>query len=597
MTSITEEKLESEAAPRPSDARPKPGRQVGLLSLSVFAITVGVLTGFGAAALRSLMAFFHNLFFLGKVSFYYDANVFDPLNPWGALIILAPVIGGLGVVFLVKNFAPEAKGHGVPEVMDAVYYRQGKVRPIVVVVKSLASALSIGSGASVGREGPIIQIGSGIGSSIGQLLGLSPWQTITLVAAGAGAGIAATFNTPLGAVMFAIELILPEVSPRTFLPVVLATGAATSVGWLFFGVSPAFLVPLSGVIETGLPLSVTFLPLYVVLGGLCGVASMLFIRAVDWMEDIFPRLHPNAYVQNIIGMFLLGVMLYAFYVFTGHYHVDGVGYATIQGIFTGEVSGIGILLLLFLAKTLATSMSLGAGASGGIFSPSLYLGATLGGAFGSVLSLIWPGLGINPVEFAVIGMAGVVGGGTGAAMTAILMIFEMTQDYHAIVPTIITVACAIALRRVLMEENIYTIKLARRGHHIPKSRHSHVFFIRHAREYQAPILGTLPLHEFEKGENPYADQTQGYVLVTEGDNVVGLMPLGEDRPRDGSMVRDYCVVRGDDFLRDVIRQMMTRNRRFALVAKDDTSMPTVESITGVTTRERLGNVFLEQWNT
>ncbi len=146
-----------------------------------------------------------------------------------------PVIGGVGVTFLVTNFAPEAKGHGVPEVMDAIYYKGGVIRPVVAVVKSLASAIAIGSGAAVGREGPIIQIGSALGSTLGQIVRMPAGQRITLVAAGAGAGIAATFNTPIGGVMFAIELMMPEVSVDTFLPVALATGAATFIGRLFFG--------------------------------------------------------------------------------------------------------------------------------------------------------------------------------------------------------------------------------------------------------------------------------------------------------------------------------------------------------------------------
>ena len=151
-----------------------------------------------------------------------------------------PVIGGIFVTFLITNFAPEARGHGVPEVMDAIYYKEGIIRPIVALIKSLASALAIGTGAAVGREGPIIQIGASLGSTLGQMIRMAPWQRITLVAAGAGAGIAATFNTPIGGVMFAIELMMPELSARTFLPVALATGAATFIGRIFLGLQPAF---------------------------------------------------------------------------------------------------------------------------------------------------------------------------------------------------------------------------------------------------------------------------------------------------------------------------------------------------------------------
>src|SRR6202034_58420 len=189
--------------------------------------------------------------------------------PWGAFVILVPILGAVAVTFLVSNFAPEARGHGVPEVMDAIYYKGGVIRPVVALVKSLASAIAIGSGAAVGREGPIIQIGSALGSTLGQIVAMPTGQRITLVAAGAGAGIAATFNTPIGGVMFAIELMLPEVSVDTFLPVAVATGAATFIGRWFFGDQPAFQVPTI-VAMTSHAGTVALLLLYTILGGLIG---------------------------------------------------------------------------------------------------------------------------------------------------------------------------------------------------------------------------------------------------------------------------------------------------------------------------------------
>ncbi len=188
-----------------------------LLPFSFFflSVLIGIVAGLGAVAFRGLIAFFHNLLFLGQISFIYDAKAHTPLSPWGPFVILVPVLGAVGVSFLVQNFAPEAKGHGVPEVMDAIYYNRGLIRPVVAVIKSLASALSIGSGGSVGREGPIIQIGSSFGSTVGQVLRMPVWQRITLIAAGTGGGIAATFNTPIGGMLFAIEITLHEISVRT----------------------------------------------------------------------------------------------------------------------------------------------------------------------------------------------------------------------------------------------------------------------------------------------------------------------------------------------------------------------------------------------
>ena len=173
-------------------------RRIGLVYLSLLALIVGVVTGFGAVAFRDLIGLIHNVLFLGKWAFRYDANLFTPASPWGPFVILVPVLGGVAVTFLVNTFAPEARGHGVPEVMDAIYYGGGVIRPVVAVVKSLASAIAIGSGAAVGREGPIIQIGSALGSTLGQVVRMSQGERIIL-AAGAGSGIAATFNTPSAA--------------------------------------------------------------------------------------------------------------------------------------------------------------------------------------------------------------------------------------------------------------------------------------------------------------------------------------------------------------------------------------------------------------
>jgi CIC family chloride channel protein len=313
----------------------------------------------------------------------------------GAWVILVPAVGGIGVTFIIANFAPEAKGHGVPEVMDAIYYNGGRIRPIVAVAKSLASALAIGSGAAVGREGPIIQIGSALGSTLGQLIRMPAGQRITLVAAGAGAGIAATFNTPIGGVMFAIELMLPEVSVNTFMPVAAATGTATFIGRLVFGPQPAFSVPAIDALPLSHPvLALATLVLYVLLGALCGVAAALFIRTRHFAEDLFERI-PGRYTRHVIGMVLVGGLIYALHQSFDHYFVEGVGYSTIQSILNGWGAAAWLLGLLFVAKLFATTTSLGAGSSGGIFSPSLFMGSTLGAAFATVATLLLPGLGID----------------------------------------------------------------------------------------------------------------------------------------------------------------------------------------------------------
>jgi chloride channel protein, CIC family len=552
--------------------------RLGLLRLSLLAIVVGVVTGFGAVLFRALIGLIHNIAFLGSFSVPYDASSFTPVGPWGPFIILVPVIGGLIVTFLITNFAPEARGHGVPEVMDAIYYKEGLIRPVVALIKSLASACSIGTGAAVGREGPIIQIGAALGSTLGQIVRMAPWQRITLVAAGAGAGIAATFNTPIGGVMFAIELMMPELSARTFLPVALATGTATFVGRIFFGIYPAFVIP-KALLASQAPASLPALLLYALLGALVGLAGAAFIRALSFSETVFERI-ANPYLRNTIGMLMIGILIYVLLRMAGHYYVEGVGYSTIQAILSGSLALPGLLFILFIAKIAATSVSLGAGASGGIFSPSLFMGATLGGAFGVLVNMFAPVEGLGVTTCAIIGMAAMVGGGTGAAMTAVTMIFEMTRDYDLVMPSIIAVALAIGVRRLLAAENIDTVKLVGRGHFVPKALHANMFLVRRAREVMQTDVTLLPA---EADFDAFLRQHSGgagfkHVVVTRGNHIAGVVRVniglrrGVEQAYSGVRLadvaqRNFTVAREADIMFDVVQRMARHNASMAVVVK------------------------------
>lgn len=442
--------------------------RLGGTRMLLLAIIAGIVSGIGAVLFRGLIALLHNLFLLGQFSLAYDTNVHTPASPWGPAVMLVPIIGAVLVAYLVSNFAPEARGHGVPEVIDAVHYGRGIIRPIVAVIKSLASAISIGTGGSVGREGPIIQIGASFGSTLAQKLGLTTWERMALIACGSGGGIAATFDTPVGGILFAVELMMHEVSARTLVPVTLATIVATYIGRLVFGVHPAFDIPAIQDVHTvidGLPA----LLLFAGLGIVAGLMSTLFIRTVYWCEDIFEkRVNGSYYRQHLLGMALVGALLYTLMATLGHYYVEGVGYATIDEVLRGWAP-VGVLLLLCAAKLLATGLTLGSGASGGIFSPALFMGATLGAAYAAVADRIAPGVGVSTATFALAGMAGLVGGSTGAALAAIVMVFEMTLDYSAIIPMTLTVAISYEVRRLLCRESIYSFKLVRRGHRVPEA--------------------------------------------------------------------------------------------------------------------------------
>jgi CIC family chloride channel protein len=579
------------------------GRRMGLVVLCVLAFVVGIVTGFGAVFFRDLIGFIHNVLFLGSFDYHYNANLFTPKSPWGPLIILVPVLGGLGVTFLVTKFAPEARGHGVPEVMDAIYYQGGRIRPIVAVVKSLASALAIGSGAAVGREGPIIQIGAALGSTLGQVLSMLPGQRITLVAAGAGAGIAATFNTPIGGVMFAIELMMPEVSVRTFLPVAIATGTATFIGRIFLGQQPAFAVPPLPPLTADATAGIT-LCLYALLGALTGLAATGLIRGLHLAEDLFERIK-GRYLRHILGMLMVGAVFYALQQSFGHYYVEGVGYATVEAVLSGQLALPGLLLLLFVGKLFATSVSLGSGSSGGIFSPSLFLGATIGGAFAALLTLLHVPVAVNIPAFAMVGMGAMVGGGTGAAMTAVTMIFEMTRDYDIVVPMILAVAVSIGVRRMLSIENIYTLKLFRRGHVIPKARHANMFLVRRAKEVMDTDILVLPA---ETSFDAFLRQSEHHgrmrhVLVTRGDRIVGAFRVNTGLRRGLEGVdtgitlgdvapRNFTLAREDDIVFDVIDRIWRRQAVMAVVVRGS-GVPRPADAVGVITKEHVADSVAE----
>jgi CIC family chloride channel protein len=574
-------------------------RQLPLAQLALLALGLGVVTGIGAVLFRDLIGLVHNLFFTGHALIRYDANTFTAPAPWGMLVILVPALGAIGVTFLVTKFAPEAKGHGVPEVMDAIYHKGGVIRPVVALVKSLASALAIGSGSSVGREGPIIQIGSALGSTLGQIVRMPAGQRIALVAAGAGAGIAATFNTPIGGVMFAIELMMPEVSVETFLPVAIATGTATFVGRWFFGDTPAFHVPPLQTMAVDSN-ALIILVLFGVLGGLSGVAAAGFIKSLHLAEDMFDKIK-SRYSRHIFGMLIVGVLMYVLLRVFGQYYVDGVGYATVQAILVGQISTFWLLALLALCKALATSISLGSGSSGGIFSPSLYMGAALGGAFAALWNAAGLPIQLSVPAFAMVGMGAMVGGGTGAVMTAVTMIFEMTLDYSIVMPMIVAVAMSIGARRVLSRETIYTLKLVRRGRAIPKARHANMFLVRSAQEVMDADIQVLPAEESfdEYLRQPEHAGRLRHVVVTEKGHLFGVIRVntglrrGLESANTGVTLgdvanRNFTVVREDETAFDVIRRMWRRNAIMAVVVRGR-GVPRGSDVAGVITKEHVAD--------
>ncbi len=563
----------------------------------VMAVAVGLVAGLGAVAFRKLIALFHNGFFFGRFSAEYNALEHTAASPWGAWIIAVPIIGALIVTFLIKHFAPEAKGHGVPEVIDAVHFKRGVIRAPVALIKAVASSISIGSGGAVGREGPIIQIGATFGSVLGQWARIPEWQRLVLIACGGGGGIAATFNTPVGGVLFAVEILLVEISARTMIPVMISTGTASLVGRMFFGNHSSFILPPLTLDRPALGWGGTTLAL-IALGLLTGVAAMIFTRSIYAFEDLFARMPGNDYLRHVTGMALVGVTMFLLLHYTGHYYVEGVGYATIQDIMNGSGMVVGLLFLLAFLKLLVTSLTLGSGASGGVFSPALFMGATLGAGFAAGVQALFPGIDINPANAAVVGMACMVGASTGAAVTAVVMIFEMTRDYHVIIPLIISVSVAYSVRRLLLTDTIYTLKLTRRGQRVSTAIQSQLYLSRRALEFiQAPFicmdaeahLADTMHHRHGGGRVPRV------VLVRDG-QASGVVPARvlrsawkkSDPSTPLSALADPHVVVVASTIRlfDLVALLRSRTCRNAVMARDGT-MQGADSVAGVVTWEDL----------
>ena len=413
-------------------------------------LLLGVLSGLGVWLFKRLIDLI-NLGAYGGLG-----GLLSHLGGW--TLFLVPVVGGLAVGLLMHFFVGEERHHGVAGVMEAVALAGGRLRYQRAPVKIVGAAISIGAGASVGPEDPSVQLGASLGSMFGQMLHLSDDGVRSLVAAGAAAGIAAAFNAPIAGVFFALELVLGDLGGTSLTIVVLASVISAVTTQALSGPQPAFKVPayeFHSALE---------LPLYFVLGLLAGPVAALYIRALYAVQDVFhawsaPRWLKPAVAGLIVG--LIGLLLP---------QILGVGYDTIGNILAAQPMGLTLLLALLVAKLLMTAVSIGGGFPGGVFAPSLFLGAALGGAFGVAAGQLLPGLSLTPPAFAMVGMAAVLAGTVQAPLTAIILLFEMTNDYRIILPLMFAVIVSLLLSDVLVGHSVYSLGLARKGVRLERGR-------------------------------------------------------------------------------------------------------------------------------
>jgi CIC family chloride channel protein len=420
------------------------------LALILISLLVGVVTG-GVA-----VVFIWTIEAVGHFSF--SQGLPDLLAFLGrGWIVAVPVLGALISGPMIAYWAIEAKGHGVPEVMQAIIMRAGRIRPRVAVVKSLASALCIGTGGSAGREGPIVQVGSALGSTAAQLLRLGTDRRVTLVACGAAAGIAATFNAPIAGVIFALEVILRDFTIHNVSSVVVSAVSASVISRLALGANPAFIVPAYRLH------SAWELLFYAALSILAAIVGWAFVGVLYFFEDQFDRWRFPPALKPAVGAVGVGLiaLLYP--------QALGAGLPIIEDALIGTLP-VALLLGLLFAKLLATSFTLGSGNSGGIFSPSLFMGAMLGGAFGYLVHAYFPAITATPGAYALVGMASVFSAAAHAPLTAFLIVFEMSGDYRLILPLMVAVGLATLFSQTMRRESIYTLRLVKRGVPLERDR-------------------------------------------------------------------------------------------------------------------------------
>ncbi|MEW5959114.1 MAG: chloride channel protein [Chloroflexota bacterium] len=528
------------------------------------AILVGLSTGLAAIGFIWLIQQFKTLFF---------GIIQGGLAVWlGAFaIVLIPVLGSLISGPLISRFAREAKGHGVPEVMQAIALRGGRIRPQVVIVKALASAACIGSGGSAGREGPIVQIGSAIGSVVGQIFHLSDERIRNLVACGAAAGIAAVFNAPIAGTIFAMEVILGEFTTAYFGNVVICAVTASIISRRFLGNNPAFVVPSYSMVS---PWEIFF---YAMLGLLAALVAWLFVSSLYRLEDLFDDWNfPDALKPAVGGLLLGGLALFLPDTLGSGLEVIGTA---LQGNLVWS-----LMAILVFGKILATGFTLGSGNSGGVFAPSLFMGAMLGGAFGVLIHQLFPDITAPAGAYALVGMAALFAASTHASITAIIIVFEMSGDYRLILPLMFATVVSTLVSERLRRENIYTLKLLRRGIQIRSGRDVDVMQTVTVEEAMVAQLDTVPLDinlrelvaEFSRLKRrgiPVVDENGELYGIVSAQDVERAMEQG--LPTSTTRVKDIATTNlimayPDETIADVLRRLNVRDvGRLPVVSRQD----------------------------
>lgn len=490
------------------------GKDNRLLALSLLAAVTGIAAGLAAYLLIALIGFISNLIFFQRIGFQIPNLRYHTLGP---LVVVMPIIGGLIIGLIAKYVSPEIHGHGVPEAIEAVLTNRSRISPRIALLKQVSTAIVIGTGGPVGAEGPIISTGSSVGSLVGQMFRLTAAERKVLLSCGAAAGMAAAFNTPIAAVILAIELLLFEFKTRSFIPLVIASTLATTVHFGLTGRGPMFDV---GQMDFGVP---AYLPHYVALGLICGFFAVGYSGALYWVEDQFERLPLDPMWWPVLAGLVIGVI--------GYFapYVLGVGYDNITSILNNEFAP-SVLIVIVLVKSLALFLALGSGMPGGLLTPTFMIGAALGALFALAVNAVVPGANLSPGACALAAMAAVFGAASRATFTFIIFAFELTRDYTAVLPLMLVCVVADLVTTRFMRNSMQTEKLVRRGLRVQQDYEAdimHRITVAEVMDSDPPRLpAKMPLAELADRiarDDPQLGRRNGLPIVDEDGHLVGII--------------------------------------------------------------------------
>jgi H+/Cl- antiporter ClcA/CBS domain-containing protein len=543
------------------ESRPVDRRVVFLCALSLLLAGTAALV---ALVLTRLIAFFTNLAFYGRFSLETVSPEHHHLGGW---VILLPVVGGIVVGLMARYGSKAIRGHGIPEAMEQVLLNESRIPARMTLLKPLSAAISIGTGGPFGAEGPIIATGGALGSLLGQVLRTTAQERKTLLAAGAAAGMSATFGSPVSAVLLAVELLLFEYRPRSLIPVALAATTACGVRLALFGNEPAFAMP--GISQPG----GEALAIYIGLGALLGLVSVFVTRLVYGIEDLFEKLPIHWMWWPAIGGLAVGVVG----VFAPR--TMGVGYDNIEHALSGSMA-VQALLALTVFKFISWSISLGSGTSGGTLAPLFTIGGGLGGILGALIAQTWPGLGVDPRIAALVGMAAIFAGASRALLASVVFAFETTRQPMGLLPLLGGCSASFLISSLLMQHSIMTEKIARRGVRVSNEYGVDLLAGLLVKNFATRAVATLPADErvgvvlARLGGGGSAAGHHGYPVVDASGALLGVVTrrdLFEATPEQSlrELLRGPAVVIGEQAsLRDAVNRMAQHDvGRLPVVAK------------------------------